>query len=190
MRRFIPKAYNTYLQGRTDSLFGEDDLCLRPRAFIVGAFLSFFLAVGAPYANMIIRGTYMARDFSTPGAIALFLLLVGPINAASNGPAEVLAVPCDISGCIGAAFFYSYSGLSTWDVYSPGSHFFLKLLLLSLGSVWASAQGRGGFALNRNTRAHRGIRDAFDRFRPLCHGAERTNPAHDYGHILLCNAGK
>ena len=149
MRRFIPEAYNTYLQGRSDSLFGQDDLCLRPRAFIVGAFLSFFLAVGAPYANMIIRGTYMARDFSTPGAIALFLLLVGPINAVLKWAGRSLSRSLAISGCIGAAFFYSYSGLSTWDIYSPGSHFFLILLLLSLGSVWASAQGRGGFALNR-----------------------------------------
>ena len=32
------------------------------------------------YGNMVIRGSYMALDFSTPGAIFLFFLLVGPLN--------------------------------------------------------------------------------------------------------------
>ena len=149
MRRFIPEEYNTYLQGRTESLFGKEDLYLRPRAFVVGAFLSFFLAIGAPYANMIIRGTYMARDFSTPGAIALFLILVGPINAILKWAGQSLSRSLAVSACIGSAFFYTYSGLSTWDVYSPGSHFFLISLLLSVGSVWACAQGRQGIGLNR-----------------------------------------
>ena len=40
----------------------------------------FLLAIGAPYGNMIIRGSYMALDFSTPGAIFLFLLLAGLLN--------------------------------------------------------------------------------------------------------------
>ena len=149
MRRLIPKEYNTYLQGRTESLFGEEDLYLRPRAFVVGAFLSFFLAIGAPYANMIIRGTYMARDFSTPGAIALFLILVGPINAILKWAGQSLSRSLAVSACVGSAFFYTYGGLSTWDVYSPGSHFFLITLLLSVGSVWACAQGRQGIGLNR-----------------------------------------
>ena len=50
------------------------------RAIVTGSVLSLFLACAAPYGNMVIRGSYMALDFSTPGAIFLFFLLVGPLN--------------------------------------------------------------------------------------------------------------
>ena len=81
MKRLIPSQYSDYLEGRSQSMLGGQAIHLRPHAFLIGAFLSFFLAIGAPYGNMIIRGSYMALDFSTPGAIAIFLLLIGPINA-------------------------------------------------------------------------------------------------------------
>ncbi len=50
------------------------------RAILTGSVLSVLLACGAPYGNMVIRGSYMALDFSTPGAIFLLFLLVGPLN--------------------------------------------------------------------------------------------------------------
>ncbi len=50
------------------------------RAILTGSVLSLCLACGAPYGNMVIRGSYLALDFSTPGAIFLFFLLVGPLN--------------------------------------------------------------------------------------------------------------
>jgi hypothetical protein len=50
------------------------------RAILTGSVLSLVIACGAPYANMVIRGSYMALDFSTPGAIFLLFLLVGPLN--------------------------------------------------------------------------------------------------------------
>ena len=50
------------------------------RAIFTGSVLSLCLACGAPYGNMVIRGSYMALDFSTPGAIFLLFFLVGPIN--------------------------------------------------------------------------------------------------------------
>jgi len=52
------------------------------KAFSVGIFLSFFLSIGAPYANMVLRGSYMALDFSTPGALFLFFVLVAIVNTA------------------------------------------------------------------------------------------------------------
>ena len=52
---------------------GEEE---RVGGIACGVFLSFFLAIGAPYGNMIIRGSYMALDFSTPGAIFLFLVMI------------------------------------------------------------------------------------------------------------------
>ena len=52
------------------------------RAFGVGCLGCLAIAVGAPYGNMVIRGSYMAIDFSTAGAIFLFFLLTGVGNAA------------------------------------------------------------------------------------------------------------
>lgn len=148
MKRTIPHEFVDYLQGRTESLFAGEHLNLRPRAFAVGAFLSFFLAIGAPYGNMIIRGSYMALDFSTPGAIALFLLLVGPINAVLKWANKLLrALPIGLG--VSALFLYNYEGFSNWDPYSPGSYFFLFVLLLSLVNVFSAAREKGGIALNR-----------------------------------------
>ena len=82
MRRGIPQEYSEYLATRRERVLGEGGERLSFRAFWVGGFLSFFLAVGAPYGNMIVRGSYMALDFSTPGAIFLFLFLIGLLNCA------------------------------------------------------------------------------------------------------------
>ena len=51
------------------------------RAFFLGALFAAFLAAGAPYSNMVLRGSYMTQDFSTPGALFLFFMLVGVFNA-------------------------------------------------------------------------------------------------------------
>jgi len=50
------------------------------RAFLVGSILSATLAAGAPYGNMVLRGSYMTQDFSTPGALFIFFILVGLLN--------------------------------------------------------------------------------------------------------------
>jgi hypothetical protein len=46
------------------------------RSLLAGSILSFCISTGAPYGNMVLRGSYMALDFSTAGAIFLFFLLV------------------------------------------------------------------------------------------------------------------
>lgn len=56
------------------------DSAFSARALLTGSVLAVCLACGAPYGNMVIRGSYMALDFSTPGAIFLLFLLVGPLN--------------------------------------------------------------------------------------------------------------
>ena len=77
VNRALPTIYNSHLAGRRDTSLtdagGRSRLTLR--GFWVGAFLSFFLAIGAPYTNMAMRSTNMAFDFNTPGAIFLFLVL-------------------------------------------------------------------------------------------------------------------
>ncbi len=50
------------------------------RAIFIGALAALAIAIGAPYGNMVIRGSYMALDFSTPGAICLLLTVIGAIN--------------------------------------------------------------------------------------------------------------
>ena len=50
------------------------------RAFIIGTALAFFIGVAAPYGNMIIRGSYMALNISTPIAFFIFFVLVGGVN--------------------------------------------------------------------------------------------------------------
>ena len=52
------------------------------RAFIIGTALAFFIGVAAPYGNMIIRGSYMALNISTPIAFFIFFVLVGGVNVA------------------------------------------------------------------------------------------------------------
>jgi hypothetical protein len=52
------------------------------RAVALGAGVALAIAGGAPYANMVIRGSYMALDFSTPGAICLLFFLGGVVNVA------------------------------------------------------------------------------------------------------------
>ena len=62
------------------------------KAVLMGTLLSLCIALGAPYGNMVIRGSYMAMDFSTAGAIFLFFLLVGIINIALGLISPVLAL--------------------------------------------------------------------------------------------------
>ena len=73
MNKVLPVEYQGHLAGRSQAvLMGHGPQKLTWRAFWVGGFLSLFLAIAAPYGNMIIRGSYMALDFSTPGAIFCF----------------------------------------------------------------------------------------------------------------------
>ena len=55
---------------------------MTPRAIVVGSLLVVLISVGAPYGNMIIRGSYMALDFSAVGALFLLFLVAGIANTA------------------------------------------------------------------------------------------------------------
>jgi len=45
------------------------------RALVIGAFGSLAIGLGAPWAEHVLRGSYMALDFSTPAAIFLLFVL-------------------------------------------------------------------------------------------------------------------
>ncbi|MBJ67274.1 MAG: hypothetical protein CME28_04605 [Gemmatimonadetes bacterium] len=46
------------------------------RSLLAGALIAFCIGLGAPYGNMVLRGSYMALDFSTAGAIFLFFVFI------------------------------------------------------------------------------------------------------------------
>lgn len=51
------------------------------RAIIIGLGMSAFMAVAIPYGDMVIKGSQMGVWNTTPGAIFLFVLLAGVVNA-------------------------------------------------------------------------------------------------------------
>ena len=117
------------------------------RAFWVGSFLSFFLAVGAPYGNMIIRGSYMALDFSTPGAIFLFLVLIGLLNVLFKVAANPLgAVVWALISCALYGFYYGW--VAPLDPFAPGFFFATFILASSLINMLLVSFGRS-LVLNR-----------------------------------------
>jgi hypothetical protein len=46
------------------------------RSLLAGTLIALCISVGAPYGNMVLRGSYLALDFSTAGAIFLFFLFI------------------------------------------------------------------------------------------------------------------
>ena len=150
MNRSLPSPYGRHLQGSQDEgltdATGRSHLTLR--GFWVGAFLSFFLSIGAPYANMAMRATNMAFDFNTPGAIFLFLVLVGLLNTLFKLAARDfrLAVGLALLATGGFCGYWASRGAVDW--YSPGFWFGAFLALSSLWNVPVVQRG-GTLALNR-----------------------------------------
>ena len=52
------------------------------KALVVGSALCFIIGAGVPYSNIVINGSLMAHNFSTPAALFLFFLFVLFVNAA------------------------------------------------------------------------------------------------------------
>ena len=152
MRRGIPRAYSSYLATRTETVLGTSVERLSLRAFWIGGFLSFFLAVGAPYGNMIIRGSYMALDFSTPGAIFLFLLLIGVLNClfkiVARGGSRFGALVAVVATVSWVAFYLRTDGVGI-DPYSPGLLFGIFLVITAWINLCLALRG-GSLALNRS----------------------------------------
>ena len=62
------------------------------RSVITGTALCLAIATGAPYANMVIRGSTLFYDFSTAGALFMFFALVGLINVGLRAAVPFLAL--------------------------------------------------------------------------------------------------
>ena len=147
MNRNLPIEYDAHLQDRgVTRLEGRG---LSARAVWTGAFLSFFLASGAPYVNMVMKATFMAFDFSTPGAIFLFLVLIGGLNVlfklASRSllPAIILA-----ASALGGYLVWYWPGTGL-DAHEPGVQFSTFLLFCALANLPLTVRGQS-LALNRS----------------------------------------
>jgi len=52
------------------------------RSLLAGIVIAIIISTGAPYGNMVLRGSYLALDFSTAGAIFLFFIFVFVVHTA------------------------------------------------------------------------------------------------------------
>ena len=182
MNREIAPSYRQYLKSRSEPLL-ESRHRLTWRGFFVGSFLSFFLAVSAPYSNMVIKGAYVAADISTPGAIFVFVVLIGLLNLAfklaARGKRAALALALALAG----AWLHVYWPLSDVDVHSPGLIFSTFAVVCALGNVPLAWSGRS-LALNRAELIM--VYAMLAMVSAVCtHGSVRAHPAHPHGHLLL-----
>tara|TARA_B100000809_G_scaffold162810_1_gene160160 strand:- start:2729 stop:4888 length:2160 start_codon:yes stop_codon:yes gene_type:complete len=135
MRIGIPKDFRQYLSLRGDSVTGQDQASHQPltgRALAVGTFLSFFLGVGANYADIVIKGSYMTLDFSTPGALFLFLFLIGICNTLFRATARRWWISALVTVILAIAGLLHLSPFDNMPLYDPG-------VLLTLFAVTAMA---------------------------------------------------
>lgn len=150
MKRQIPSEYDQHLANRQGAVLAGSGgrTGLSARGFWVGSFLSFFLAIGSPYANMAMRATNMSFDFNTPGAIFLFLVLIGLINALFKWVARSRRFCIALAAVTTLAFVGYYFAVGAVDIYKPGfwlAAFLVVSLLASVPLVWRGAS----LALNR-----------------------------------------
>jgi hypothetical protein len=100
------------------------------RSLFIGTLLTFFLSVGDPYGNMAIRGSYMAIDFSTAGALFLFFCLVGGLNVILRVTERRFWAAGLFLAVIGLPYISRVSGDP--DLTTPGMIFASSVCLIAL----------------------------------------------------------
>jgi hypothetical protein len=150
LKREIPPEYLARLERRSRTLNANEGRAgLSLRGFWVGVFLSSYLAVGAPYVRMAMRASVMAFDYNTPGAIFLFLVLVGLLNTLFKVAARSRSLSLLLAAVAVGAFLVAYWPLADLDIRSPAlflNVFLVASALINLPVVWS---GRS-LALNRS----------------------------------------
>lgn len=143
MQRSIPNAFAASPTSRPEAALGATW-----RGFWTGIFLSFFLAIGAPYANMAMHATFMAWDFNTPGAIFLFLVLIGLLNVLFKVVARNGAWALGAAAVALVLYLAYYLPQPQIDLFKPGlwfASFVVASALLNAALVWRG----GSLALGR-----------------------------------------
>ena len=152
MKVGIPQDFKNYLSLRGASISGdeaEDHQPLTLRALGVGTFLSFFLGVGANYADIVISGSYMTLDFSAPGAIFVFLVLVGLLNTLFKITARNIGLAFGSFVVAAALYTYHYYPFTGLVPYSPGVLFSSFVVVALLANAFLALGGQN-LALNRS----------------------------------------
>ena len=148
MNKRIPAPYQHHLGTRYQSILGEKALQkLTLRGFWIGCFLSFFLAIAAPYGNMLLNA-YMSMDFGTPGAIFIFLFLIGVLNLVFKLAGRKKSIALVVALVTGLVWFYACWPLEELDLYAPGPIFSIFLFFAALVNIPVVWTGRT-LALNR-----------------------------------------
>ena len=82
MKKRVPQAFRQHLllRRRQESQVGEDETAVTPRSVLVGLLASGFIGVAAPHICLIINGSRMAHNFSTPAALFVFFVFTLIIN--------------------------------------------------------------------------------------------------------------
>jgi uncharacterized membrane protein len=152
MKIGIPQDFRQYLSFRGASVTGDEAAQHQPltlRALFVGSFLSFFLGVGANYADIVISGSYMTLDFSAPGAIFLFLVLVGFLNTLFKITASRIWIALLVAAAVTSFYLYHFYPFDKMPLYSPGVLFSSFMVV----ALWVNALlvvTGGNLALNRS----------------------------------------
>ena len=152
MRIGLPDDFRSYLSMRGASVTREEEASHQPltaRALVIGAFLSFFLGVGANYADIVIKGSYMTLDFSTPGAIFVFLIVVGFLNTLFKWTGRHIGLSAAVTVLLASAWAWHFFPFDKLYLYSPGVLFSSFLVVAMVGNTILAAMGRN-LALNRS----------------------------------------
>ena len=152
MKVGIPTDFRRYLSLRGASVTREEEATHQPvslRALAVGGFLSLFLGVSSNYADIIIKGSYMTLDFSTPGAIFLFLVLVGGLNTLFKLTARRWYLSGLVFVGLAAWYVWHYRAAAAMPLYDPGVLFSSFVVLAMLANTVLAGMGRN-LALNRS----------------------------------------
>jgi hypothetical protein len=148
----LPDDFRSYLSMRGASVTREEEASHQPltaRALVIGAFLSFFLGVGANYADIVIKGSYMTLDFSTPGAIFVFLIVVGFLNTLFKWTGRHIGLSAAVTVLLASAWAWHFFPFDKLYLYSPGVLFSSFLVVAMVGNTILAAMGRN-LALNRS----------------------------------------
>ena len=152
MRIGLPNDFRRYLSMRGASITREETSSHQPltlRALAVGSFLSFFLGVGSNYSDTVIKGSYMTLDFSTPGAIFLFIVLVGFLNSLYKLTGRHWALSAGVTAALVVAWAVHFSPFDRLPLYSPGVLFSSFLILSMATNTILAGMGRN-LSLNRS----------------------------------------
>ena len=148
LNRSIPKYYDKYVADRRSGLSWVNGAQITWRGFWTGTFLSFFLAIGAPYANTAMHATHMAWDFNTPGAIFLFLILIGLLNVLFKWSSTSVRNAILVAAVTVFLYLITYT-YEPFEIVRPGwwlAHF---LLISTFMNIFATIRG-SSLALNRS----------------------------------------